>query len=163
MEAALTRKPRKRKEPIQRFLSRVLLDDDDRCWEWIGQKNQANYGRFASDMINSPTRLVVAHKFCYEYFVGPVPKGLELDHLCRNRSCVNPSHLEPVTHSENVLRGASPELARMRQRSKTHCRNGHEFTPENTYFRKDTFRNCRACAKDVQQRLRDNAKLGKTA
>ena len=66
------------------------------CWEWTGHVNNAGYGRVKNDY---------AHRLAYEMFVGPIPDGADLDHLCRRRSCVNPAHLEPVTRSENVRRG----------------------------------------------------------
>ena len=83
-----------------------------------------------------------AHRVVYEILVGPIPVGLELDHLCRNRACVNPDHLEPVTTRTNLLRGYSPWACRARQ---THCKRGHEFTPENTYGTGDGRRYCRTC------------------
>lgn len=90
-----------------------------------------------------------AHRVAYEEIMGPVPEGLELDHLCRTRSCVNPSHLEPVTHRENMNRG---DVA---TRRKTHCPKGHPYDEENTGIY-NGYRNCRACA-----RLRYTPKVGR--
>lgn len=106
------------------------------CWEWCGSRNQQGYGNF---------RAQKAHRVAYELLVGPIPQGMILDHLCRNHGCVNPMHLEPVSNRENVLRGVGPTALSAR---KTHCVNGHEFTDENTYRRKDApGRKCRICMK----------------
>lgn len=88
----------------------------------------------------------LAHRVAYEQARGPIPEGLELDHLCRNRACVNPDHLEPVTHRENLLRA---DTFAARHAAQTHCVNGHEFTPDNTYIRTrpEGGRECRACRK----------------
>lgn len=82
------------------------------------------------------------HRAVYEHFVGRIPPGLTLDHLCRNRACCNPAHLEPVSVGENVLRGVGHTA---RNAAKTHCDNGHEFTPENTYVYGAGWRQCLAC------------------
>lgn len=93
---------------------------DAGCWEWTAFRVPAGYGQ-----IKWRGRTRVAHCVVYETLVGPVPDGLELDHVCKNRACVNPAHLEPVTHAENMRRGAYA--------NKTHCKSGHAFTPDNTY------------------------------
>lgn len=82
----------------ERFLSKVKRTEG--CWLWIGSTNFGGYGTYYVS-----GRAVRAHRFSYELFVGKIPDGLELDHLCRYKSCVNPKHLEPVTHQENVIRG----------------------------------------------------------
>ena len=83
-----------------RFAEKVLLAED--CWLWLGARSSTGYGVF-----RAYGRVVKAHGFAYERFVDDVPKGLELDHLCNVRHCVNPDHLEPVTHTENVARGVT--------------------------------------------------------
>lgn len=87
-------------------------------------------------------RLVRAHRFSYERAVGPIPAGLQIDHLCRVRACVNPAHLEPVTCGENVRRSWA---AMPRKPPKTHCVHGHAYTPENTHIRKNGAYACLAC------------------
>jgi len=103
------------------------------CWVWMGTVANNGYGKIGKS---------VAHRIFYEQEFGPVPEGLQLDHLCRNRLCVNPAHLEPVTQRENIMRGTSPTAVNAR---KTHCIRGHEYTTENTYIRSNGYRMCRAC------------------
>lgn len=108
------------------------------CWEWPGAKTSAGYGNTRSGGKNR-----LAHRVSYERFVGPIPAGLTLDHLCRNRACINPKHLEPVTMRENNRRGMSPAGKKSRQ---THCLIGHPFDEANTYHRPGREgRECRAC------------------
>jgi hypothetical protein len=99
-------------EVSERFWERIACDPTTRCWVWTGTtKHWNHYGRF--QVQGAGLRLYdIAHRFSYEFLVGPVPAELELDHLCRNRQCVNPAHLEPVTHAENQRRAA---LARGRK------------------------------------------------
>lgn len=115
------------------------------CWQWIASKDKWGYGKFH---LGKDT---LAHRVSYKHFVGPLPDDLEIDHLCRNRSCVNPQHMEPVTKRENTLRGIAPSAINAR---KTHCQNGHKFTSQNTYMRPDGDRGCRQCNADASQRYR---------
>lgn len=110
------------------------------CWVWVGAKSRG-YGQ-----ASHAGRVQYVHRITYEAFNGAVPSGLELDHTCRNRACVNPLHLEPVSHRTNVVRGEAPAAAIRRHAQRTHCKRGHEFTPENTYQR-PTGRECRQCWK----------------
>ncbi|MGV9540875.1 HNH endonuclease signature motif containing protein [Nocardia beijingensis] len=111
------------------------------CWNWTGSRDRHGYGMFWVDKHHK-----IAHRAVYENSVGPIPKNLELDHLCRNIACVNPDHLEPVTRKENIRR----RFALM-----THCVRGHKFTPENTYLRAGTgHRQCRACNKAAAARYK---------
>lgn len=126
----------------------VGLPDSD-CWVWAGEITLAGYGRIRrSRGRRKPGESMYAHRLAYEMFVGPIPEGLVIDHLCRNRACVNPAHLEPVTHVENVMRGVGVAAVNAR---KTHCKNGHEFTPENTYVRPGGDRLCRTCRTDYRR------------
>ena len=121
------------------------VNKTDGCWVWIGGISSAGYGRFH---LNGGQH---AHRVSYELHVGKIPKGLVLDHLCRNRACVNPSHLDPVSLVENIKRG--DHYGKGWHRNVTHCSKGHEYTAENTYLVK---RNSacgvgRVCKKCVQE------------
>ncbi len=109
------------------------------CWLWTASTH-AGYGCIGDEN----NKVVSAHRVAYELLVGSIPEGLHLDHLCRVPLCVNPSHLEPVTPRENLMRGVSFSADNAK---KTHCVNGHEFTPENTRPRLQGGRACRACDK----------------
>ncbi len=122
------------------------------CWEWIGSRPARM--RYGIACVDGKTR--VAHRAFYEHSIGKVPAGLELDHLCRNRYCVNPSHLEPVTHKENVLRGISPSAIHAK---KTHCVHGHKYTPENTLIYDGGRRRCRICTNKRNARYMRERKL----
>lgn len=122
------------------------------CWVWTASHfTKTGYGQFAVPVgPGLPFRGTTAHRYAYEVYVGPVPDGLELDHLCRNRGCCNPGHLEPVTRQVNTLRGESLAAVCFRE---NRCSHGHEYTPENTYFRRDgTGRECRICMRDRARR-----------
>lgn len=122
----------------ERFWQKVEINPDG-CWNWTGSTTKG-YGQFGLK-----GRLVYAHRYSYQTLVGEVPSGLELDHLCRNRQCVNPQHLEEVTHSVNIKRGLGPSISRQRQLSKTHCPSGHPYDNTNTYVTSQGKRHCRAC------------------
>lgn len=115
------------------FWSRVP-DRGEGCWEWGGARNREGYGRYSKRL---------AHRVAYELAIGPIPEGMAIDHLCRNKSCVRPDHMEPVTWAENTRRWAM---------TVTHCVNGHEFTPENTGRRSD--KPARLCLTCVRERSR---------
>ena len=120
------------------------------CWLWVGNAGPRGYGVVWANLDGKRTRRM-AHRIVYESHHGPVPKGLDLDHLCRTPACVNPSHLEPVTRSENVKRGLSPELSRLRQISKTHCPQGHPYSGDNLFVNQRGARTCRECARAVEK------------
>lgn len=113
---------------LQERLEAKIERLDSGCWKWTGSIQHGGYGM----IWGGPTqrRLVLAHRASYEVYRGPIPAGLTLDHLCRNRWCVNPDHLEPVTMKENAYRGRSPGILAHLQGV---CQRGHEMTPENTY------------------------------
>ena len=102
---------------------------------------------------------IYTHVWAYETYIGPVPHGLQLDHLCRNRACFNVAHLEPVTHAENVQRGLAGQATGDRQRAKTHCPKGHPYSGDNLYTNPRSYRNCRECR---QRWVRPTAMRGRT-
>ncbi len=139
LAAARASKLAKIPHPSFKFWSRVEFTRD--CWIWKGDKFASGYGQFYVR-----TKAVYAHRFAWNQLIGVVPKGLELDHLCRNRACVRPAHLEPVPHRKNVIRGVSPAAVNAH---KTHCVNGHRFDERNTYRDPSTNnRSCRICVND---------------
>lgn len=131
-------------------LARYAVDENG-CWIWQGHINRQGYGLLWVGSRTTTRRLMRAHRVVYEMVRGPVARGLELDHLCRVRACVNPDHLEPVTHAENLRRG---EGIGAQNRRKTHCKRGHEFTPTNTVYQRNGARNCLACRPIYQRRYR---------
>lgn len=126
-------------DPIFLVLDRVLVGDD--CWEWTGPLD--NHGYAKAGVYNKDIKV---HRFVYEHFIGPIPEGLVLDHLCFNKKCVRPAHLEPVTQRVNVQR----HFARQ-----THCRHGHLFDEANTYIHSGR-RKCRTCHR-INERERKRA------
>lgn len=115
------------------------------CWEYQGYKGKYGYGLYTK-LVNDKRPL--AHRFFYENHKGPIPDGLVLDHLCRNRGCVNPDHLEPVTMSVNVHRGLGPAA---KNALKTQCKRGHSLSVENVYLTKTKGRQCRPCRRQWEK------------
>lgn len=128
----------------RRVLSRVSITPS-KCWEWQGAKMRNGYGQMAIG-----GRRWAAHRYAYEQIKGSIPQGLDLDHLCRNRACVNPDHLEPVTRQENLNRGVKKSLCP----KKTHCVHGHELAGDNLYLHPTGRRCCRACTNARARRAR---------
>lgn len=124
-------------DEIERLAGGFLVSDG--CWPWIRRSNKDGYGQFS--LRGRPWR---AHRVVYAWLIGPIPEGMTLDHLCRNRLCVNPAHLEPVTNRVNVLRGDTITGRNVR---KTHCPKGHPLSPENlcSWERSRGKRSCRIC------------------
>lgn len=122
------------------------VDVEGECWPWQGPSAGSGYGGI---QVDGKTKR--AHRVVYESVRGPIPDSLVLDHLCRNRCCVNPWHLEPVPVAENTMRGYGAPAINAR---KTHCQYGHEFTPENTRVYQNR-RVCRECHRlDNRERMR---------
>lgn len=133
----------KRRTVAERFWSKVSGGDVDTCWVWTASINKATgYGHFGV----SASKFVVAHRFSYEFLRAEIPAGLQIDHLCRNRACVNPWHLEPVTPRVNVLRSTNPAAVNARRES---CVNGHPLTEDNIYrVAGKSHRTCATCHRE---------------
>lgn len=130
---------------VERFRAKYEIQPDG-CWLWTAYIDSYGYGRFTGPQHRSP----YAHRYWYELHVGPIPDGLQLDHLCRERHCVNPDHLEPVTQQENIRRG---DLGKA-QSAKTHCPRRHGYTTANTYINPRGSRECRICRTEASRRAR---------
>lgn len=132
--------------PTERFWTKVEKRGSYECWPWLGSLTYKGYGQF----MLTRRQMVPAHRFAYESMIGPIPDDLTIDHLCRNKPCCNPIHMQPVTRGENARRG---NLGLRR----TVCYHGHPMTPENTVYwgtnrhgRPD--RRCRTCALEKSRR-----------
>ena len=127
---------------LDRLMERVV-ETETGCWEWQGCR-VSGYGRmFIGSRKDNSRKAAQTHRLMYQELVGPIPEGLHLDHLCRNPPCCKPDHLEPVTSRENtIVRGVGGAADQARQ---THCKRGHEFTPDNTYRDRHNKRHCRTC------------------
>jgi hypothetical protein len=127
----------------------IAMEPNTGCWLWTGAENEKGYPRSHGKGV---------HRIMYDRFVGTIPKGMEIDHTCRVRSCVNPRHLEPVTHRENVLRGISFIAERA---FASHCKRGHALKDDNLVPRANGRRECRICwrmhARNVYARKKENA------
>ena len=156
------------KTPTQHFMMFVSVQPNG-CWLWTGKLFSKGYGMFRRTE-NRVRKTYYAHKFSYELFVGPVPEGLELDHTCHNsdctlanqcphRRCVNPEHVEPVTHAENVRRSWHGNSA---NKKKTHCKYGHPFEGDNlAILLRATGKNsrrCNMCHREALERYENNKK-----
>lgn len=131
----------RRPSPLERFQKKWKVSTEhfyngEPCWEWTGAKHGKGYGHFWNGK-----RLTKAHRWSYEHFREPIPDGLEIDHLCRNRACIHPSHLEPVTSAENSQRGNTGQ----NHACKTRCPHGHPYDEANTYVNPKGSRVCRTC------------------
>ena len=135
---------------LERFESKYIPEPMSGCWIWIAslagrdyKKEGKGYGQFVTELGR------IAHRVAYQLYRGPIPAGLQLDHLCVNPGCVNPWHLEAVTLAENLLRGVNPPA---RNKRKTHCNNGHELSGTNLVLtNKGCWRKCRICYNQMQR------------
>lgn len=139
--------PPRPEPPAIRFWAKVDRRSDG-CWTWQAYVGRDGYGRFAAG------RPVLAHRFAWTLLRGPIPDGLQLDHLCRNRRCVRPDHLEPVTPLENVRRGQG-------HGSESQCPRGHAYAGANLHIRRDGRRTCRACDRARGRRRRRMIEVGR--
>ncbi len=123
------------------FRKKYFVNEDTGCWIWTGVVQKSGYARFGAGGVSG--RNVLGHRWSYERHVGPIPDGYEIDHLCRNKSCVNPEHLEAVTHAENARRS----------KARMFCKRGHRMLGVNLYEHEGK-RRCNACQKLRQKAYR---------
>lgn len=139
---------------VERLLSRVEVVPgplSSACWVWRGGGKRNGYGVIGlGSRSDGSKRTELVHRVAYEAWVGELVEGLTIDHLCRNRRCVCPEHLEQVSNRENILRGVGWAAVNARVER---CPDGHEYTPENTYTSRRGMRSCRAC-----HRVREGAR-----
>jgi hypothetical protein len=132
------------KTTIERFEEKIEMIPESGCWVWTAHTHDLGYGRMRVD-----GKDWLAHRWSYEHYIGWIPKGLVIDHLCRVRCCVNPKHLQPVKQRENCRRGASWAF----QANKTHCPKGHPYAGNNLYIDPRGHRRCKSCAKTLKGKL----------
>jgi hypothetical protein len=120
----------------EKLLSKLALSNG--CWVFTDSLDKDGYGR-----MRCGDKKVRTHRLSYEIFIGSIPEGMVIDHLCRNRSCANPDHLEAVTTKENILRGETGHILK----NKTHCPQGHEYNKVNTRVKPTGHRSCKECDK----------------
>lgn len=132
-----------RKTVEENFHTKYQKNSETGCWDWTGMLQTGGYGVLSAGKAG---KRVYAHRFSHEIYKGPIPEGYDIDHLCRNRKCVNPDHLEAVTRFENLYRGDTIVSKKMKR---TECPKGHPLTPDNLYIRKRKNGRkktlCRAC------------------
>lgn len=138
---------------IDSFLDLISPEPNTGCWLWLGSEDRCGYGKF-----NSRTKETLAHRFSFKHFISDIPSGTEIDHKCRTRCCVNPSHLRCISHQENVRLGIR-RRERHRNGKKTHCIRGHILSGENIVletYNGTTMRKCLTC-----RRMRTEAQYRK--
>jgi hypothetical protein len=143
------RLPLLQKPTLEEKIFSRIEEDESGCWLWTGTRVGTGYGQLDVDGRKRP-----AHRVVYEFLVGEIPKGLDLDHLCRVRRCVNPWHLDPVTRQVNIIRGGKPKI----NAGKTRCPHGHPYDNENTIVYKGS-RFCRTC-RNARQKAYHEKKRG---
>ena len=139
---------------LERIDARYDKPGIDKCWVWTGYLDSHGYGYANVGYVNGKQKMIGTHRAMYELYIGQIPLNLTVDHLCRNRACGNPKHMQILTFSENLkIKNANAK--------KTHCPHGHEYTDENTYYGKQSNggpqRQCRTCVSKNQRKY--HAKL----
>ena len=127
-------------EILVAFAARIVIHESSECWIWNQEPDRAGYGRFQSLGLRD-----YAHRVSHRLFIGPIPPGMHVDHLCRVRRCVNPDHLEAVTSRENNVVRADRSRVGDNMRAKTHCPHGHPYSGANLYVSPSGKRMCRTC------------------
>lgn len=145
------------KPALERILSKTSLTPNG-CWQFNGTTRPDGYGVVMTGSLSTKRRTLRTHRIVYEELVAKIPQGLELDHLCRNRICCNPSHLEVVTHQENIKRGETHLVSKRRALTCSHCAQGHTFDLLNTYLDPRGWRQCRKCRSGALTRYHHNLK-----
>lgn len=153
---------------IENFIfARAIPEPNSGCWLWVLAVNKDGYGKLKKNR-----KSLIAHRFTYEQLVGPIPAGLEIDHLCTNKSCVNPAHLEPVPTKVNIERmhKRRPEaktrlgrIARERRDARTHCPQGHPYSGDNLRIAPSGQQVCKTCTRENMRRYRQPANDEKEA
>lgn len=133
------------KSPSQRLWEKIDKRGSGECWPWMAHVHRNGYATFIPQ--NKDGVRVMVHRYAYEELVGPIPDGLTIDHLCKNRACCNPAHMEPVTQGENAIRGggAKAGVAARRANAEVGCRRGHPRTPEHAFKTPKGNWRCRTC------------------
>lgn len=140
-----------------RFIEKVEMVTESGCWIWVGCCDSNGYGNLSKGVkvVEGYRKNYYAHRVAYELYKGSIPEGLDIDHLCRVRCCVNPDHLEAVCRKENVMRGNSPSNFNS---IKMHCIRGHRLEGDNLFFDCDGYRQCRTCSR-MRKRLEKRRRL----
>lgn len=138
IEQAIRRRGRPARPVADRFREKIAKTD--LCWFWTGPQTARGYGYLIVTNGRASSKMLYAHRISHEMYLGPIPDGLVIDHLCRNIRCVNPDHLEAVTQGENVRRGEA-------NRPQSHCNRGHEMAGDNLYVDPSGARHCRECSR----------------
>ena len=145
---------------VDRFMEKIMPEPNSGCWLWLGALNNLGYGVMGvGSAYDGTRRTALAHAVAWELFEGGVPDHLDLDHKCRVPSCVNPGHLEIVTHRENILRGKNcSHRSEGKWKRQTHCQRGHLLSGTNLYVAPNKTRNCRACRRSANRRYLERNK-----
>lgn len=141
-------------KPLEQRIFEKIIKGSDGCWQWMGFTDKAGYARVQQG--GRGGTVLYVHRWLYEYYRGRIRKKLELDHLCRNRWCVAPYHLEAVTHQENLRRGGCRYLYGT-------CKRGHALTDENTYWTKNGKWQCRQCRRDRKRLQNERSRFPRIA
>ena len=140
----------------EKMLSKIEIIPESGCWVWMGATNLRGYGQVKRGF-RGKKKIKGVHRIFYEHYVGPIPEGLEIDHLCRERTCVFPKHLKAVDHDENIRRGTHNN----QYKNASHCIYGHPFSGENLYIQPNGERTCRICRKRISSEYDQRVKKGK--